>query len=103
MFQRDGVTIQTTKDSRKRCCDNNIALLPWLARSPDLNLIENLFSILSTKVYANKKQFPSIRGLKEFIQYSLDGLHIPLLLKLVEFPYKRCADVLDRKRADKDY
>ncbi len=34
--------------------ENDITNLPWLAQSPDLNLVENLWDILERKIRAHK-------------------------------------------------
>ncbi len=46
---------------------NNIRLLDWSALSPDLNPMENTWSILSRKIYENGKQYTSVNDLKTAI------------------------------------
>ena len=46
---------------------NKIEVLPWPAKSPDLNIIENLWGILARAVYANGRQFDTKNELTEAI------------------------------------
>ena len=43
----------------KKSLVKNATIMEWLPYSPDLNLIENMWSIIKRKVYANGKQFSS--------------------------------------------
>lgn len=41
--------------------------MKWPSRSPNLNLIENLWGILSRAVYKNSKQYNNIKELENAI------------------------------------
>ena len=43
-------------------------MLKFLTMSPDLNPIENLWGIMSRRVYKNKRQFENIETLKSWIK-----------------------------------
>ena len=45
----------------------NIQLLDWPALSPDLSPIENLWDILTAKVYAHVKQYDTFKQVKSAI------------------------------------
>lgn len=51
ILQQDNCPIHVSKQSRNYFEKSKIELLPWPPYSPDLNIIENIWSILSTLVY----------------------------------------------------
>lgn len=54
IFQHDNAPAHSSKLIKRFFGENKIELLPWPARSPDLNPIENLWSIIGSKI-AEKK------------------------------------------------
>jgi len=54
IFQQDGATCHTSKKTREFIEQNGVTLLYWPANSPDLNPIENIWSILKGKVEKHK-------------------------------------------------
>ena len=53
IFQRDNATVHTAKVVKSYFAANNIPLLEWPARSPDMNIIENLWGDVARVVYAS--------------------------------------------------
>jgi hypothetical protein len=65
-FMQDGAPCHTAKSVKKFLQTSNIQLLPWPASSPDLNPIENVWSLLKLRVYALKN--PTVSALIENIK-----------------------------------
>ena len=63
-FQQDNATIHNSKLTEAWFREKNIHVMECPACSPDLNPIENLWGILSRKVYENGKQFEYTLDLK---------------------------------------
>ena len=68
VFQQDNAPVHVSISTRKWLAENNINCLSWPSMSPDLNLMENVWGILSRRVYANSKQFDNKKQLISAIQ-----------------------------------
>ena len=64
IFQQDNAPIHTARTVKNWFASNNVEVLPWPARSPDLNIIENVWGYLSRKVYENGTQYNNINELE---------------------------------------
>lgn len=76
LFQQDKASIHTAKHTKMWLMENGVGIMPWSAKSPDLNPIENLWYILSTRVYANGTQYDSKEALQKAIQKAWDELDV---------------------------
>ena len=65
--------------------------------SPDLNPIENIWSILARRVYANGRQFTNREALIDMIQKTWNEIEPEFLINLVESMKNRCAAVVEKK------
>ena len=55
-FQQDNASIHKCKAVMEWLSENTMSVIEWPARSPDINLIENILKMLSDVVY-DQKQF----------------------------------------------
>lgn len=65
IFQQDGASIHTARGVKTWFANNNVRVLPWPSRSPDLNIVENIWAILVKRVYDGGRQYESIHELRE--------------------------------------
>lgn len=97
IFQQDGASIHTSRQTRKWLGDQNIDVLSWPSLSPDLNPIENLWGILARKVYANGRQFKDKKSLIAAILQCWEEIDVEVLHNLISTMPKRCISVLELK------
>lgn len=55
ILQQDQAPAHVSAYSRRKFADLGVELLPWPSRSPDLNIIENVWSMLARIVYDNRQ------------------------------------------------
>ena len=92
IFQQDNAPCHTAKRVQSFFITNGITVLPWPANSPDLNPIENIWSILKQNVekHSAKTKAQLIGGIeKEWNKLSKD-----LIRKTIETMPKRLDEVI---------
>lgn len=96
-YQQDNASIHVSKVSKDFFSQASIPLLDWPARSPDLNPIENVWGILSRAVYANSKQYNSVRDLKIAIHQAWLDVQMDTLRTLIDSMPNRLFYVITNK------
>ena len=84
VYQQDNAPIHTSKLTKKWFADNNVNVMVWPARSPDLNPVENLWGILVRSVYASGRQFSNVLELRKEIERSWFDIKPDCLQSLVQ-------------------
>ena len=75
--------------------ENNIPLIPHPPSSPDLNIIENVWALLSHKVYHRNRSFQNVEQLKTAIINAWNEITIDEINKFVESMANRINAVVD--------
>lgn len=64
-FMRDGASIHTARIFHEWFRALDVTVLPWAAKSPDLNPMENVCGVLARSVCRDGKQYSTVEELKD--------------------------------------
>ena len=95
LFQQDNDPKHTARINQQYLVNKGYKVLPWVSQSPDLNPIENLWSILEDMMKDRKPQNED--QLFECIQKAWDLVPKDLLQRLADSMPRRCAAVIKAK------
>ena len=96
-FQKDKAPIHVSKATRAFFQESNMQVMDWPACSPDLNLIENVWGLLSRSIYGSGRQYDSEKDLKEAIWSAWRNLDENVIKTLIFSMKNRCIDVISKK------
>lgn len=105
ILQHDNASIHNAKQTKEYCLENRIEILKWPANSPDLNPVENLWSLLSQLVFDGSK-FLTISQLRTKIESSIEYLRISkidTIKKLHDSFLNRIIQCIEKKGNKVDY
>lgn len=103
IFQQDNAAIHTSAATRSFFQEQNVTVMDWPARSPDLNPIENVWGWLVRRVYAEGRQYNNVDELKSAIRREWKELDTEYLKKLILSMKRRCLQVCKRNGRKIDY
>lgn len=103
VFQQDNASIHTAAATKRWFSANRVRVLPWPARSPDLNPVENIWGYLVRKVYPDGRCYDSVADLKRAVEKSWRYLPKSYLDGLLKSMNKRCVEVVAKKGRVIDY
>jgi hypothetical protein len=87
IYQQDGAPAHTAMSIKNWFIDNEVEVLPWCARSPDLNPIENLWAYIDAKLVP--VQITSLTHLEETISKIWNEIPHQLIMN----SFNLCLDV----------
>ena len=97
MVVQDSSPVHKANNTTRWFEDKNLRdrIIPWPARSPDLNPIKNIWNLMKLQVYRNKPN--NVTELKECILNAWINISSDTTIKLVESMPRRIRSVLNRK------
>ena len=99
VFQHDNASIHASKCTKSFLARSKVNVMDWPALSPDLNPMENVWSMTSSRVYENGKQHDTLDDLKKAIDRAYDHTKREWMEGLIKSMKQRCLDVVAHKGA----
>ena len=90
VFMEDGAAVHRAQRVYQLFDEEEILVMDWPAKSPDLNPIENLWGILARQVYANQRQFSNVNDLVSCVLEAWDAIPEQTLQNLVSSMQNCC-------------
>ena len=104
IFQQDNASIHTAISTRRYISElENVQLLEWPSRSPDLKPMENLWGVLARRVYSNGKQYSTLSQLESAVYIARYSIENTILENLINSMPNRMGQVLINKGSSKNY
>ena len=96
-WQHDNATCHTAKSSKEFFKNNKVDILTWPPNSPDLNPIENLWGIMTRRVYRTKKVYSSVQELWIAINKCWNSLETELCENLIDGLDERLENIIAKR------
>ena len=97
VFQQDNAPVHVAGSSKDFFKNRKIPLLEWPPYSPDLNIIENLWGIISKRVYRDGKEYLTPDELWESVSEEFIAISTETIQKLYKSIPKRLVSCLEMK------
>lgn len=102
-FVHDNASVHSADYTKNWLAANDVHTLDWPAKSPDLNIIENVWGLLARKVYAQGRQYQNVEDLADAVLdcwNNFDRSYIRTLYKSIP---RRLISVIKKKGGNTDY
>jgi transposase len=97
IFQQDGASCHTSKETMKFLKENGIETVSWPSKSPDLSPIENVWGWMVKDIYFGKSAYKNVDELKQTVFDSWKRIPDELIDKLIESMPNRMKNVIEMK------
>ena len=94
-FQQDNATSHTARVTRAFLNANNVNVLPWPAKSPDMNPIEHLWDTLERRVRKRRHQPRNVRELQNALMDEWNNITRQEIRKLTTSMRRRCTALVN--------
>ena len=82
ILQQDCAPIHVSAHTRNWLEANDISCLGWPSRSPDLNIIENVWGVMAQRMYMDGKTYSNREELQNAVHDSWDSIETSFLQSL---------------------
>lgn len=103
VFQQDGASCHRARETQRFLEENRIETVPWPAKSPDLNPIENVWGWMVKDMYFGKPAYKNVQELKGAVFDSWKRIPDSLIDKLIDSMPRRMHKVIEMKGKSIDY
>jgi transposase len=103
IFQQDNASIHSSHKTRAWMIEQDMKVMTWPARSPDLNPIENLWGHLVRVVYKDGKQYDSVSELHDAVMDAWKKVKEEDYQNLVSSMLNRCIKTLQAEGGHSGY
>lgn len=97
IFQQDNASVHTAKSTMSYIKKSNIPLMEWPPNSPDINIIETVWSYLKDQLNKYTEDVKTLKELWERVQDIWDNIPIDFIQELYESMPKRMRDIIKAK------
>ena len=97
IFQQDGAPAHTEVYKKEYFMTEDMLVMDWPAKSPDMNVIENVWGILARRVYQGGRVFDTVEDLQECLAYEWEKLTIHEIRTLIESVPRRITELIVKR------
>ena len=103
ILQQDMAPAHSATYTKDYFMESGITDLPWVPRSPDMNVIENCWGAFSAAVYDGGRQFETIEDLKECLIYEWEKLSLDYIRTLMSSISRRVMELYVKRGRETKY